>query len=272
MLLDFCGGMDILRSVCRARRDLGVSHSKVFSHSLLKLWKSPSDDSVCNREGYLAREKSLGPARSRGVVQKDALRQQSADTAEKHLSRFCRAKTETQRRDRWFIQELFQFARAQEFLSGGCKILKQSVDRKRYQTALAGCKTEKRTSSEKHRSLTAMEKALSRSEAKFFLDSNDGSWDIDRKISGVDFERAKFHLQAFRNLLNCRSYVFGRGRVRPTGSACARLRKAESPKQGLTEKRNQQHQASGITRLSGVFLFSTNREESDLGYGLETEI
>lgn len=166
---------------------------------------------------------------------------------------------------------MFHLLKISRLFARSCKILKQLADRIKYNFDVDNSRKVQQTSNTKSQCLSRVEFELSESEAKFFLDRDSGTENIDRKFFGDYFERAKFHLQAFGNLLNWRSYVLGWAGVSLYVQKSAWLRKAVSPKQGLSILTNHQHQASGKKRLLGFFLFPANMEESELKYELESE-
>ncbi len=155
--------------------------------------------------------------------------------------------------DRFRFTAVFQLINPAQILFAACEILKQFADRNKYNSGEVNSRIGEQTLTDNSRCLRGVEIELSGSEAKFFLDRNSGRENIDRKIFGDYSERAKFHLQAFGNLLNWRSYVLGWEGVSLYAHESARLRKAVSPKQGLSTQTNHQHQASGNKRLLGFF-------------------
>ncbi len=152
-----------------------------------------------------------------------------------------------------FVAELF---RSGKNLSRGCKILKQVADRNYVQTQVA----RERTNCDSRRDFAAQQTLVSRSEAKFFLDTPGQSQYVDRKFFGAPSERSKFHLLAPSDLLNCRTYSGG-GLFSSSTRIFARLRKAESRKQGLKRQSKQLTKASGKKRALGFFLFPADMEE-----------
>lgn len=168
-----------------------------------------------------------------------------------------------------FLKLVFHFFTKSQNRYERCKLLKQLADRNKYKSSEDNSGVVGQTLITKNQRLSLAQLELSESEAKFFLDRNSGTKNIDRKFFGDYSERAKFHLQQFGNLLNWRSYVLGWEGVSSYAQESARLRKAASPKQGLSTRTNYQHQASGKKRLLGFFLFPANMEESDLNYELD---
>lgn len=152
-----------------------------------------------------------------------------------------------------FVAKLFRSGRN---LSRGCKILKQLADRTKVETQLA----HERANCDSRRDFAAHQTLVSRSEAKFFLDTPGQSQYVDRKFFGAPSERSKFHLLAPSDLLNCRTYSGG-GLFSSSTRIFARLRKAESRKQGLERQSKQQTKASGKKRALGFFLFPADMEE-----------
>ena len=169
------------------------------------------------------------------------------------------------------IRTMFHLLKISRYFVERCEILKQVADRNKYNFVASNMRGASQTLNTNSHELCEAESELSESEAKFFLDRISGTGNIDRKFFGDYFERAKFHLQAFGNLLNWRSYVLGWVGVSRYAHESARLRKAVSPKQGLSTLTNHQHQASGNKRLLGFFLFPADMEESDHKYELESE-
>lgn len=135
-----------------------------------------------------------------------------------------------------------------------CKILKQAADRSKVETrCTCGAPTTPNLDAQP-RENRRCQTLVSESEAKFFLDSPGQRKYVDPKFFGADHERAKIHLLAFRNLLNCRTYSGG-GDLSPVFQTSARLRKAESRKQGLKQTVELRTKASG-KRDSWDFFFS----------------
>lgn len=263
--------MKIYYQVSRFRLGWGAIPASAFLHSRLNYWNAASDVCVDTRTGTLIRQhlqatvdrlpeskvNSLVPVGS-GTERK--LR----DIRSPEVARLRGAGSSN-------FEDLFHLLKISRFFVRYCEILKQLADRIKYISGEDNSHSVEQTLAAKSRRLSRVELELSESEAKFFLDRNSGRENIDRKFFGDCFERAKFHLQAFGNLLNWRSYVSGWVGVSLYVHESARLRKAESPKQGLSTLTNHQHQASGKKRLLGFFLFPADMEESDLKYELESE-
>jgi hypothetical protein len=254
----------IFYQVSRIRLSRGAHPSKAFLCSLLNRRNAASEDRAINRVGALAG----GRKQARGCSLMSVI---EACQDQKQDSATVIGVTEPETRGRFCDSFMFHLVRVRRFLSSGCENLKQFADRIKYNSGEVNSRVVVQTLTSISRCLHSVELELSGSEAKFFLDRNSGRENIDRKIFGDYSERAKFHLQAFGNLLNWRSYVLGWEGVSLYAHESARLRKAVSPKQGLATQTNHQHQASGKKRLLGFFLFPADMEESDLYYELESE-
>lgn len=263
--------MKICYQVSRSRLGLGANPFKAFLRLPLNIQQSTSDESGCSPTKALVRSQSryFDPfwadtwtvAASTGLIH--------GERKHKPGCRFTAATSWTG--DRFRDAAVFQLVKLCGNLPGRCKILKQLADRNKYNSGEVNSRVVKQTLSADSPRFCAPGLELSESEAKFFLDRDSGTKNIDRKIFGDYSERAKFHLQAFGNLLNWRSYVLGWVGVSLYAHESARLRKAVSPKQGLSTTTFHQHQASGKKRLLGFFLFPANMEESDLNYESESE-
>jgi len=257
--------------VSRLRLGWGSIPGSAFLHLRLNYSRPASDEWGCNREGS-----AICPNNSLKVLEESG--QLSNSTFPVNIGRVSK-----QHEDRIAIDsanfiprvesigKLFHLLKISRLFAPSCKILKQLADRIKYNFDEDNSRKVKQTLNTKSECLSRVEFELSESEAKFFLDRISGTGNIDRKFFGDYFERAKFHLQAFGNLLNWRSYVLGWGGVSLYAHKSAWLRKAVSPKQGLSVLTNHQHQASGKKRLLGFFLFPANMEESELKYELESE-
>jgi hypothetical protein len=242
-----------------------------FLHSPLNYWNQSADD-----WGYTSAG-SDDYRSAQAAVEERFLRQGNfAVSVNSNRARMRRAgrideQTVTGNSDGLGIGTMFHLLKISRFFVGGCEILKQLADRNKYNFCASHMRGSRQTLNTKSHGLSCPELELSGSEAKFFLDRTSGRGNIDRKIFGDYFERAKFHLQAFGNLLNWRSCVLGWVGVSRYAHESARLRKAVSPKQGLKTLTNHQHQASGNKRLLGFFLFPADMEESDLKNEVESE-
>jgi len=240
-------------------------------HSPLNYWNQAADDwgytsvrthNCCSTQIEINREAWRGVNFARWVGDCGAGGQQDSQVEEQ---------TVTDNSSCLVIRTMFHLLKISRKIFQCCEILKQVADRNKYEFVASNMRGASQTLNTNSHDLCEAESELSESEAKFFLDRISARENIDRKFFGDYSERAKFHLQAFGNLLNWRSYVLGWVGVSLYAHESARLRKAVSPKQGLSTLTNHQHQASGNKRLLGFFLFPADMEESDLKYELESE-
>ena len=263
--------MKISYQVSRSRLGLGARPFKAFLRSALSIRSSSSDKLGYSPSEALVRSHSTYPDTNLSGSGTVAASSGLFRGEQKHkLGGRC-GSVAFSIKNRFWDAVMFQLVKLYGKVPGRCKILKQLADRNKYNSGEVNSRIVVQTSSANSRCFCAPELELSESEAKFFLDRNSRTRNIDRKIFGDYSERAKFHLQAFGNLLNWRSYVLGWVGVSLYAHESARLRKAVSPKQGLSTTTFHQHQASGKKRLLGFFLFPANMEESDLNYESESE-
>lgn len=263
--------MKIYYQVSRSRLGRRAVSTPAFLHSPLNYWNQAADEwgytSARSNNSYstqieIKRETWRGVSSARSVDYCGAGGKRDAQVD---------GQTVTGNSSCLVIRTMFHLLKVSRYFVECCEILKQVADRNKYNFVASNMRGARQTLNTNSHDLCGAEFELSESEAKFFLDRISGRENIDRKFFGDYFERAKFHLQAFGNLLNWRSYVLGWVGVSLYAHKSAWLRKAVSPKQGLSVLTNHQHQASGKKRLLGFFLFPANMEESDLKYELESE-
>ncbi|MGB5105494.1 MAG: hypothetical protein WBP42_02150 [Candidatus Zixiibacteriota bacterium] len=261
--------MKIFYQVSRTRLRQGAIPSKAFLRSALNYRHAASDNCACSRcealdrflfQSAASKHNSNHPSLALNGAIRSVQKQNFPSGIYSRMSQFG---------EHLLSMVVFHFFKFTGIPLAGCKILKQLADRFRYTSEFYNSEVVGQTLIANNQRLSIAELELSESEAKFFLDTNSGTKNIDRKIFGDYSERAKFHLQRLGNLLNWRSYVLGWEGVSSYAQESARLRKAASPKQGLSTRTNYQHLTSGMKRLLGFFFSPADMEESDLFYESE---
>lgn len=118
-----------------------------------------------------------------------------------------------------------------------CKILKQVADRTNIDRGAIVSSEDREIFARPSASNERCRIAVSRSEAKFFLDTPRRRAYVDRKIFSRAGERSKIHLLRERDFFNWRSCLSGGGVSSAQGKTDALLKKAEGRRQGLNESR-----------------------------------
>lgn len=263
--------MKIYYQVSRSRLGRGAIPTPAFLHSPLNFWNQAADDVGCTSNSSLNRHSTQIETNLESLQGERCTDSVGYFGVAGFRGGQVAGQTVTSMSGSLVIRTMFHLLKISRKIVQRCEILKQVADRNKYDFVASNMRGARQTLNTNSHDLCEAEVELSEREAKFFLDRISGRENIDRKFFGDYFERAKFHLQAFGNLLNWRSYVLGWAGVSRYVHENARLRKAVSPKQGLSTLTNHQHQASGNKRLLGFFLFPADMEESDLKYELESE-